>query len=332
MDWGTSSFRAYLLGSEGQVLETRSGGRGVLAVTTDVLNQKDRTVAFVRELETMCGDWLQDNPGLPMIACGMVGSNQGWTEVDYRTIPSNLLESSASLTSVSTPYGPLWIIPGLLKEGQPGSIVDLPDVMRGEETQLLGALPQADAGDDPYIVVLPGTHTKWVRLSGSVVTDFGTSMTGELYDLLVRHSILGRLAETPEQPNEAAFLRGLDVAFGTQEPRASPGGEGILATLFSARTLVMTGNLDALEVHDYISGLLIGAEIVNFSRRWMNDGNEGVQGPTPVSICANTALTRRYGVALNHAGITPSFAHRNAAARGLWLAALATGLTTKENI
>jgi 2-dehydro-3-deoxygalactonokinase len=291
-----------------------------MAVTAGATGPGQRPAAFERELEALCGDWLRQAPGLPLLACGMVGSNQGWAEAAYRPLPADLLALPEAPTEVSTAHGPLLIVPGLLKDGTSGNADGLPDVIRGEETQLLGTLQQ-EPGD--AVVVLPGTHTKWVRLAGSTVTDFATSMTGELYALLVKHSILGRLAREPEQPDEAAFLRGLDVASG------GDGSAGILASLFSARTLVMTGRLEPSGVGDYISGLLIGTEVAGFARRWLGGAAGGRDRPL-VTICANSALTSRYARALQQAGITADLAPEDAAARGLWRTAVLTGLIAKE--
>ncbi|GAB3536735.1 hypothetical protein GCM10027403_18410 [Arthrobacter tecti] len=158
-----------------------------------------------------------------------------------------------------------------------------------------------------------------------MVTDFSTSMTGELYALLVRDSILGRLAEHPKEQDQDAFQRGLDVAFETAEQAG-----GVLGTLFSARTLVMTGKLLATGVQDYISGLLIGAEVAAFTQQ---------QAPTQrdktnpgITVCANPTLTPRYARALGQAGFTTTLAPPDAAARGLWRTAVSAGLITKETL
>jgi 2-dehydro-3-deoxygalactonokinase len=230
-------------------------------------------------------------------------------------------------------------VPGLIKDGLPkdvlptdaraGSVAALPDVMRGEETQLLGALPPDSTSPGPHLVVLPGTHTKWVRVEGDVVTDFSTSMTGELYGLLVRHSILGRLADVPPHPDDDAFARGLEIAFDDGGHPDVADGTDVLATLFSARTLVMTGRLEPTGVRDYISGLLIGAEVGRFTRRFAVGHRHGPDRPS-VTICANPTLSPRYARALQQLGIDATLAPPDTAARGLWRTAVATGLIAKE--
>ncbi|WP_138417068.1 2-dehydro-3-deoxygalactonokinase [Sinomonas gamaensis] len=317
LDWGTTSCRAYLLGDDGAVFDQRPGGRGVLALT----QSGNREAAFERELADLCGPWLERNPKLPLVASGMVGSNQGWVEAGYQNLPVDLMSRPDYLTEVATPYGPLYIIPGLFKEG---SGQDFPDVIRGEETQLLGALPEAphSVGEpatsaEPAVVVLPGTHTKWVRLEGTVVTDFVTSMTGELFGLVTKQSIIARLAEDAQEPDITAFERGLDVAFGREADIAS--------TLFSARTLVMAGQLKPTAVKDYVSGLMIGAEVERFARSWMGEHQEA-------TICANAQLAWRYARALERAGVKSTLAPEDAVATGLWRTAVALGIVDRSAI
>jgi 2-dehydro-3-deoxygalactonokinase len=311
LDWGTTSCRAYLLGEGGIVLDQRTGGRGVLVLT----RSGDRAAAFEHELARLCGDWLEQNRGIPLVASGMVGSNQGWVEAGYRNLPVDLGSRPEYLTDVATPYGPLFIIPGLFKEG---AGPDFPDVIRGEETQLLGALPAeprvaaTESVGRPAVVVLPGTHTKWVRLEGSVVTDFVTSMTGELFGLVMQHSIIARLAEDAPESDLEAFERGLETAF--------DGEWDISTTLFSARTLVMAGKLEPVAVKDYVSGLMIGAEVERFASRWLGDERENV------TICANASLGGRYQRALRLAGVESALAPEDAVAAGLWRTAVALGL------
>lgn len=326
LDWGTTSCRAYLLGEGGAVLDRRLDGRGVLPLSS---SSEDRSAAFESELAGLCGDWLRAVPGLPLVACGMVGSNQGWAEAGYRHLPVDLSVRPESLREVPTALGPLFIIPGLFKDGKAGSPSKHPDVIRGEETQLLGALPAVDDGaNSPVVVVLPGTHTKWLRLDGTLVTDFETTMTGELFGLVMQHSIIARLAEEPSAPDLDAFDRGLDVVF-TTDCRSAPAAPADIATsLFSARTLVMTGELEGTAVKDYVSGLMIGVEVERFARCWM--GEEDRTG-RPVTICANIELGSRYARALERAGIVSALAPEDAVVAGLWRTAVALGLIDKEN-
>ncbi len=299
LDWGTSSCRAYLVDRQGEVLATKSTNRGVMTVTTDAAVEGITAAeAFAAEFDALCGDWLRPDPVLPVIACGMVGSDQGWAEAAYVTLPVDLFRTPLPLTRVMLPRGVLHIVPGLRTNAK-----ELPDVLRGEETQVLGTVLDAASRKvvgpgGECIVILPGTHTKWVRLSGPVVTDFATSMTGEVYGLLASQSILARLAEAPSQPQWQAYERGLDVAFGPD------GRLGVLGTTFSARTLVMADRLNPFEVQDYLSGLLIGTEVAAMAP-WALSSTD-----IPVILCGKPELSERYQRALcrNQTVSTPASA------------------------
>jgi hypothetical protein len=136
LDWGTSSCRAYLMGEGSVVLSERQEPSGVMAITARAgASGTPYKVAFGRAFEALCGEWLGSVPGLPVIACGMVGRNQGWVEAEYRTVPTDLAANGLVLTPVRTQAGPtVHIVPGLIVNSA------LPGVMRGEETQILGAL------------------------------------------------------------------------------------------------------------------------------------------------------------------------------------------------
>ncbi|NQD86890.1 2-dehydro-3-deoxygalactonokinase [Paenarthrobacter sp. CM16] len=325
LDWGTSSCRAYLIDGTGQILASTTGGLGVLAMSAAT----DRAAAFDDQLKALVGDWLRTSPGLPMVACGMVGSDQGWSVAAYKETPADLVNSSLlPLTEVSTTLGTLHIVPGLLSYGTPGKHgTPLPNVMRGEETQILGVVPEPP-DESTHVVILPGTHTKWAQLKGSTVTDFATSMTGEIHALLLQHSILGRTAQNPAAPDLKAFEQGLDVVFGSGN-RSPAGDTHILSTLFSARTLPMTGALEPAGVPDYISGLLIGTAVAGFTQQWLADAAVSEVPPT-VTICANDALARRYAHALLRTGTKATVAAGTPAAAGLWRIALLAGLTERE--
>lgn len=313
LDWGTSVCRAYLIGENGVVLAERREPSGIMTVAPrSAASAKSYEQAFDRTFERLCRDWLRPNNDLPVIACGMIGSNHGWAETEYRQIPADLAESALTLTSVRTRSGPtLKIIPGLIAD------TAIPDVMRGEETQILGALMEstrAGAPDADRIVMLPGTHSKWVRVNGTTVTDFTTFMTGEFYAWLTTDSTVSRLATRAEAPDWDAFDRGLDVV------SSLDGHRGILSTAFSARTLVMTGQLDPQQVDDYISGLLIGHELAGAFASWL----EGV--PADVLLCGDADLSDRYCRAMERLGLQVTIAGSYCAPAGMWHVARAAGL------
>lgn len=302
LDWGTSSCRAYLLGAEGVILAQARAPFGLMAVNAG--HAADPT-AFDHAFEELCGRWLDTWPDLPVIACGMAGSRQGWVEAPYRVLPADLADPALACARVRSRRGTeVCVIPGLTDPH------GLRGVMRGEETQLLGA----DLGAGEHEIVLPGTHSKWARLQGTVVTAFTTFMTGELYALLTRHSILATLIRPASEPQWAAFDRGVDVA------AEAITGTGLLGVLFSARTLPLTGAMNDTDVADYLSGLVIGTELASARRAW-------VLGPAD-QLCsaADPELSARYARAAIRLGWRTVHAVENAAPRGLWRTARAIGL------
>jgi 2-dehydro-3-deoxygalactonokinase len=234
IDWGTSSFRAALLGADGTVLERRAAASGILQV-------QDRDFALVLRREA--GPWLGRHPGLPVYLSGMIGSRQGWVEAAYGPCPAGPADVAAAVLRHEEDGLRVAFVPGLSCRDADG----VPDVMRGEEVQVFAALGPGGSG----LVVLPGTHSKWALVEGGRITAFRTFMTGELYAALKGHTILGRLV-AGEAEDEAAFLRGV---------RRGAGTRALGHALFSARTLPLMGELPGSGVAAYLSGLLIGAEI-----------------------------------------------------------------------
>ena len=315
VDWGSSSCRAYLLGEGGIVLAERRQPCGVIAVARRAADSgTSRDTAFEEIFEELCGEFLKNDPGLPVIACGMVGSNHGWAEATYRQLPADLGAGDTVLTPVRTQAGTIvHIIPGLIVNSE------LPGVMRGEETQILGAISQEinsgafDPGAD-RTMLLPGTHSKWVRVRGTTVVDFTTCMTGEFFALLTTSGTLSGLATRADSPRWEAFDRGLNVASSTA------GHAGILNTAFSARTLVLTGRLATDEVHDYLSGLLVGHEVTGIATSWLADKTK------EILICGEPDLSERYRRALERRGIQATLGIHDSAPIGMFQVAEATGL------
>lgn len=286
IDWGTTSARAYRLAVDGTVQERRGVPLGVKHV---------RDGHFEPALAKLLGDWIEIDA--PRIACGMIGSRQGWVEAPYVECPASLAALADRV--VRTPDDGLTIVPGVTTRDAAG----IPDVMRGEETQLLGAVA-SDEGS--VLAVLPGTHSKWARVEHGRIVDFTTFMTGELYGILIDHSMLGRIAgHEPGRFSRDAFSRG-----------ASRGQrEGELAhDLFGARTLALSGVLASDEVGDWLSGLLIGRE-VRAARAWAL--RVGVETSNARIIGAD-ALVERYALAMSDAGMLAERGRDDAAARGLW--------------
>lgn len=279
IDWGTSSLRAARLGPQGQVLEERASAQGILAVPPD---------GFSAVFDALCAGWLQGDT-LALMS-GMVGSRQGWLEAPYCECPAGFDEVACRLTWLRP--GQLAIVPGLRCEHD-----GVPDVMRGEEVQVFGALQQL--GLDDATLVLPGTHSKWVTVRARRIEQFCTYMTGEFYALLRQHSILSRTLPADEGPlQEDAFDQGVDQALH---------GPSLLATAFSTRTLALFERLAPQALPSYLSGLVIGEEL-----------RAQAPGSGPVVVIGSAALASRYGRALARCGVAARRADAHATWHGLW--------------
>jgi 2-dehydro-3-deoxygalactonokinase len=284
IDWGTTTARAYRFDAEGSIAAEHSAALGV---------QKIEGGRFVDALKGLLGGEIP--AAVPLIACGMIGSRQGWLEAPYLQCPVDFAAIARALTRVSDP--PLAIVPGLICR----DAEDIPDVMRGEETQIVGALE--DFGER-QLVVLPGTHCKWALVDAGGVAVFATFMTGELYSVLREHSILGRLATAGT--DSEAFSRGVRASL-----RA---GAALPHDLFSARTLALTGELAPDGVSDYLSGLLLGGEFAA-AHAWME--RIGARDLS-ITLIGEAMLCERYRAALAIADLDVRIGPVDAAARGLW--------------
>lgn len=295
LDWGTSTLRAYLLGADGAVLARRTEPWGVMHLPAG---------GFAAAFERTTGDWRAHRPALPVIAAGMVGSAQGWVHAPYRPCPAGLDDLAAALTPVES--GALHVVPGVAHLGE------RPDVMRGEETQIVGALDRHPTLAERSLLVLPGTHAKWVRVVDGRVRDLATYMTGELFAVLRDHSILGRPAGAtpPADPEtvDAAFTRGVLAA--------RDATSGVAPLLFGVRALTLLGRLAPEASLDYLSGLLIGDEL----HGGLADGAERL------ALVGDGALCRRYAAALRLFGVEDVPVIEDAAERGLWCIARRAGL------
>ena len=316
LDWGTTSLRAYKLAAGGVVLEQRALSSGIMQLpkTPRVIHGGECADGFELAFEEACGDWLDAQPDLPVIACGMVGSAQGWREAAYCETPANVANLGNSLQTLVSLRGTLvHIVPGVIQRSR------LPNVMRGEETQVLGVLQNlsAEAGGD-LLIGLPGSHSKWVEVVDGCITHFDTFMTGEVFAVLSEHSILGRTQQQGVAFDGLAFDRGVQVAL------SADGELGVLSTLFSARTLGLTGELAPTAQADYLSGLMIGHELAALATVQHRRRNS-VHLPSIILI-GNAQLCARYGRALDACGFARVTLAEQATERGLWQLALAAGL------
>jgi 2-dehydro-3-deoxygalactonokinase len=266
LDWGTSSLRATLVSTEGGIIEARNAAGGVMSV-------KDRQ--FEASLYSICSDWIEEF-GCPIVASGMIGSRQGWVEAPYLDCPATPAAAARALTTLSiSSKVDMHIIPGL----RCGSVTSMHDVMRGEETQIWGADVEPDS-----VCVLPGTHSKWAFVGEQLkITRFATYMTGELYGLLTKHGILGRLMEFGVRDNDA-FERGatLGLNHSTQATHV----------LFAARTAGLMGKVLPAGLPDYLSGILIGVEVASALAA------EKVNSKRPIILIGDDDLCCRYEAVL----------------------------------
>ncbi|MGN6666383.1 MAG: 2-dehydro-3-deoxygalactonokinase [Trinickia sp.] len=305
LDWGTTAMRAYLFDSNGHVVDSRASSDGIMRLP--------QAGGFDAAFDAACGDWLQSSPALPVIAAGMVGSAQGWREAPYVDTPADASALVSGIVRVSTARGVrLHIVPGVIERSE------LPNVMRGEETQIVGALASDAIADGARTLVgLPGTHAKWAVVRGERIESFHTFMTGELYAALRDHTILGRTMAEPPTPDTQAFLRGVTVA--KHAHRA-----GLLATIFSTRTLGLTGALPAEQQPDYLSGLLIGHELCGLAALLESRG-AALSSEAP-RLIGSAALCERYRLALAEFGCVRASVVEAAAENGLWRIATQAGL------
>ena len=297
LDWGTTSLRAHLLDDSGQVLDSRSEPWGVMHVPNG---------DFVAAFDAVTVEWRDSQSDLPAISAGMIGSTKGWVVAPYCAAPAGAGELGAAL--VQAPGGTLHIVPGVATHGE------RPDVMRGEETQIMGALDLFPSLSPQSLLVLPGTHSKWVEVRDGRIADFTTYMTGELFAVLSEHSILGQLAPSAQVSVDAAAE--VD-AFSLGVTTARNSAEGMARTIFSARALVLTERLAAAASLAYLSGLLIGDELrcgLSSDRR-------------PDALVGDATLCARYTVALALFGVDDVLVIDAAAQRGLWSIARRAGLT-----
>lgn len=243
VDWGTSQLRVWVMSAAGAIVTEHRSGKGMNALDPD---------GFEAALLELIADALPQTGTVPVICCGMVGARQGWTDAGYRTAPC-APAAEDRLPGFDAAGGRLAvsILPGV-KQSKP------PDVMRGEETQIAGLL--ASQPDFDGVVCLPGTHTKWVRVSAGEIVSFQTFMTGELFGLLSKSSVLRHSVETTDLNAES---------FNTAVSDALSRPQTIAATLFGVRAASLIADLTAPKARGTLSGSLIGMELAGSRPYWL---------------------------------------------------------------
>ncbi len=272
VDWGTSNLRAWAM-SGAEALAEVSSDRGM-----GTLKREEFEPALLELIEP----WLSNGPK-SAVACGMVGSRQGWIEARYAATPTAPCLSGATRAPVKDPRLSVHIIPGVKQETPP-------DVMRGEETQIAGflaALPNFDG-----VLCMPGTHTKWVQVSAGEIVSFRTFMTGEMFALFAKSSVL-RHSVRDGWDSEA-----FDVAI--SDALSKP--ESIAARLFEVRANDLLNNPGDGEARARLSGYLIGLERAARRPYWLGQ-HVATIGAARLSEHYSTALATQ-GVSVDHADAT----------------------------
>ncbi|MDQ6434213.1 2-dehydro-3-deoxygalactonokinase [Mesorhizobium sp. LHD-90] len=302
-DWGTTRLRVWLLDRTGNVLAERRSDEGLLAA------QPDR---FAEILERQLAD-MGAPPTLPTILCGMVGSRQGWVEAPYTTVPVSLADIFGAAVRVAGTARDIRIVPGLAQRDP-----SAPDVMRGEETQLAGAV--ATLGSGRHLVCMPGTHSKWVELADGAVKAFQTFMTGELFSVLSTQSILRHSIG-----RDAKVAAG-STAFETWCANALAAPGPVETSLFRIRAATLLQGLQPADAAAALSGMLIGAEISAAKARFLTQGGS-------VVLIASGSMSDLYQTALGLAGFDVMVADADDAVRaGLTEAARHLGMMGSKDV
>lgn len=291
VDWGTTHLRAWAIGENGQVIAAGTSKAGMGSLDPD---------AFEAALCAVVDDWLSPGKAITVIACGMVGARQGWREADYLPVPTVPLVPDR-FVQVPTQDSRLrvFIIPGLKQ-------LDPPDVMRGEETQIAGFL--AEEPEYSGVICMPGTHTKWVKVSNQNVAAFHSFMTGEIFGLLEQQSVL-RHSLSSEAFHRQAYKGGLEVL--REDPSLQNTG------LFRLRADDLLNGTDPSVARARLSAYLIGAEVLSASDCWSGQD---------VVLIGEAHLADLYSEALLTMGCTPIVCQADdltlsglSAAHSLWM-------------
>jgi 2-dehydro-3-deoxygalactonokinase len=274
-DWGTSNLRLRLYAADGSVLDSREGPGAA-----------DSRGRFAEVFDGLTAGW-RERAALPALLCGMAGSAFGWVEAPYLLCPEDVDNIAGSLARARPD---VHIVPGMRCANPLGA----PDVMRGEETQLLGALALHPAlARGRHLVCMPGTHTKWVALHDGHVLEFLTVPTGEIFRMLCDHSVLVRDRETPVTHQPRDFERGLVEA-------GKHAGVPLLHRVFQARSLRLDKQLSAEGAASWTSGLLIGTDCAGALPLFEESLDKS--GEAPIYIVAAGALAELYATALAKLG------------------------------
>jgi 2-dehydro-3-deoxygalactonokinase len=286
VDWGISSLRAYRL-RDGRIVARREQGAGILNVSGG---------RFAETLRAVVGEWLSDGEDRVLLS-GMIGSRQGWKESGTVACPTGITDLADALTAVPFGDAAVRIVPGVTGADDAG----IPEIMRGEETQIIGAAIETG------VACLPGSHSKWASVAAGRITGFSTYLSGEAFAAIRDHTILARQIRANDThrsdapPCDAVFDAGVARS-------AEPGG--LLHHLFGVRSLGLAGLMADEEAGLYLSGLVIGHEV----RAALSPGET-------VWVIGSPSLSALYARAITACGGTARLADADAAALGLGLIA-----------
>ena len=287
VDWGSSRFRAFLLSENGALLDQVESDQGIFA---------QEQGGHEKTLHRSCGRWLEREDRIPILMAGMIGSRDGWFETSYLPCPVGIHGLGENIVQApSIDLHPVYIVPGITDISSSG----LPDILRGEETQIFGIFNQPV--NNPVMTCLPGTHSKWVKLENNQIVRFSTYMTGEVFAAVHHCGSISSVLDDCEF-DENTFLEGVEV---------SQGAGGLLHHLFSIRSRAVSGQNRVKSTTSYLSGLLIGEEI--------RSAREFYPELTDIVVIGADSLVRDYAWALSSLGISVvTKTSGEASLNGLW--------------
>ena len=287
VDWGSTRFRAYLLDEAGNLVDSVTSNRGIFS-------RKRRSYEEI--LFHNCERWLRWMPEMPVLMAGMIGSRNGWIETDYLSCPVSIRSLGANIVQVQDICSHhAYIVPGISYLASPR----LPDVIRGEETQVFGVLDKPAVNN--LIACVPGTHSKWIQVENNKIARFSTYMTGEMFAAILRCGSISSILDdcTDDADN---FMEGVGV---------SQRDGGLLNHLFSIRSRAVTSQNGYKLNRSYLSGLLIGAEI--------RSALDLYPVTSDIAVIGANSLVRDYSLAFSGLGISVSpYTSENAFINGLW--------------
>lgn len=309
IDWGSSSFRAYRFDQSSTIVETVATQAGLKFVADA---SQGETCPFQECLFNTVGHWL--TPGDTVLLSGMVTSRSGWQETPYLSCPADLSSMMDHAVTKTVNEVQFIFLPGL------SQLIPSPDVIRGEELQMLGAsqtlvsTARSTSSSTDVVCILPGTHSKWALLKDGDVQRFHTIATGELFELLTQHSLIGAFA-TDGIASQTAFTDAVSQGYNS---------DTVISDLFSCRSGILLNVLETQDVKDRLSGLLIGHEIrEGMSLLTQSVRTESSSSMTPdmnlamsLGLIGSDQLCARYLLAFQHLSIDATLIDIDAAAMG----------------